>query len=128
MGGGVLKISSDGDDRMEAKIKKKPNSLRFPAKPKKIPGPLEQHFRLPSQSQSMEHSSTSDTHSSGGARNGHVPFFTFPTKFASIRFSFCTEVNAHETNIGMAFMQLHSGLGALAIRLESVWPLTDLVI
>ena len=39
---------------------------------------FEQHLRLPTQSQSMKHSSTSDTHSWGGARNGHVPFLSSP--------------------------------------------------
>jgi len=35
----VLHISSDHDDQMEAKIKTKNKSLRFPTKPKKLPGP-----------------------------------------------------------------------------------------
>ena len=37
--GGVLRISSDGDDRMGAKIKAQKKSLGLPTKPKKIPGP-----------------------------------------------------------------------------------------
>ena len=38
-GGGVLGISSYGDDRMEPKVKTQKKSLGLPAKPKKIPGP-----------------------------------------------------------------------------------------
>ena len=38
-GGGVLRSSSDGDDRMEAKIKTKKKSLGFSIKPTKIPVP-----------------------------------------------------------------------------------------
>ena len=38
--GGVLGISSDGDDRMEPKVKTQKNPyLGLPAKPQKIPGP-----------------------------------------------------------------------------------------
>ena len=36
--GEVLRISSDGDDRMEAKSKPQKNSLGLPAKPIRIPG------------------------------------------------------------------------------------------
>ena len=34
-GGGVHRISSDGDDRIRVKIKKPPKSLGLPAKPPK---------------------------------------------------------------------------------------------
>ena len=37
--GGVLWISSDGDDRMEPKVKTQKKPVGLPAKPKKIPGP-----------------------------------------------------------------------------------------
>ena len=36
--GGVLGISSDGDDRIERKVKTQKKSLGLPEKPKKIPG------------------------------------------------------------------------------------------
>ena len=36
---GGLGISSDGDDRMQPKVKTQKNFLGLPAKPKKIPGP-----------------------------------------------------------------------------------------
>ena len=36
--GGVLRISSDGDDKMEPKVKTQKKSLGLPTKPQKIPG------------------------------------------------------------------------------------------
>jgi len=36
---GVFRISSDGDDRVGAKIKTQKKSLGLPTKPQKIPGP-----------------------------------------------------------------------------------------
>ena len=35
---GVLRISSDGDDRMGAKVQDPKKSLRLPTRPLKIPG------------------------------------------------------------------------------------------
>ena len=46
-GGGVLRISSDGDDRMGAKIKTPKTSLGLPIKPEKIPRPKINPQKIP---------------------------------------------------------------------------------
>ena len=49
--GGVLRVSSDGDDRMGAKIKTQKNPLRASNKTQKIPGqkltPKKSHVKFP---------------------------------------------------------------------------------
>ena len=46
-GGVVLGISSDGDDRMEPKVKTQKKSLGLPTKPQKIPGPKINPQKIP---------------------------------------------------------------------------------
>jgi len=48
-GGGELGISSDGDGRMEPKVKTQKKSLGLPAKPRKIPGPKFNPQKFPCQ-------------------------------------------------------------------------------
>jgi len=47
--GGVLQVSSGGDDRMGAKIKTLKKSVGLPTKPKKLPGPKINPQKIPYQ-------------------------------------------------------------------------------